>query len=221
MKKKVKIPPVVHIYAFAAIWLLWALFLPLYRLGHFVGLFLLSLTAALLLRRFFPGKTIYVAVPEPPPEPFSSGDPELDGLIREGELALQEIGRLRQGIRDPDVGRKVDQIIEISRKIVGNVMEDPTHFHGVRRFLRYYLPTTLKLLHAYDRLDAQGISGENISGTMGRIEDVLDNLIRAYEKQLDALFAGKAMDIETDIQVMEGLMTREGLSEGDLTNERE
>jgi len=216
MKKERKIPPVAHVYAFAGVWLLWALFLPMHRLVHFIGLLAASVLISLLFRRFFPGKKVYVSVPEPEPEPFSTGDPEVDGLIREGELALSEMARLRQGIADPEVGAKVDRIIEISGRIVGNVMEDPAHFRGVQRFLRYYLPTTLKLLHAYDRMDAQGISGENISGTMGRIEDVLDTLIVAYKKQLDALFAGKAMDIETDIQVMEGFLKREGLADGDF-----
>ena len=214
--REVKIPPVIHIYAFAGVWLLWALFLPMYRLIHFIGLFALSLFAAIVFRRFFPGKVIYVSAPEPEPEPFSTGDAEVDGLIKEGELAISEMTHLRQGIDSAQVGAKVDRIIEISRRIVQNVMEDPAHFQGVRRFLRYYLPTTLKLLHAYDRMDAQGISGENISGTMTRIEDMLDTLIVAYKKQLDALFAGKAMDIETDIQVMEGFLKREGFTDGDF-----
>ena len=216
MKKKVRIRPWVHIYAFAATWVIWAIFLPMHRLIHFIGVFAASVAVALLTCRLFPGMVIEVDVPAPEPEPFTSGDPEVDGLIREGELALAEMTRLRQGIADPQVGAKVDRIIEISGKIVGNVMEDPAHFRGVQRFLRYYLPTTLKLLHAYDRMDAQGITGENITGTMGRIEDVLDTLIVAYKKQLDALFAGKAMDIETDIQVMEGFLKREGLADGDF-----
>ena len=214
--KEVKIPSVIHIYAFAGVWVLWAIFLPMYRLAHFIGLLAVSLLTAILFRRFFPGKTKYVSVPEPEPEPFSTGDPEVDGLIQEGELALSEMARLRQRIQDAQVKAKVDRIIEISRRIVQNVMEDPAHFQGVRRFLRYYLPTTLKLLHAYDRMDAQGIAGENISGTMTRVEDMLDTLITAYKKQLDALFAGKAMDIETDIQVMEGFLKREGLADGDF-----
>lgn len=217
MKKKVKIRPWVHIYAFAAVWVVWAFTLPMFRLFHFIGVFVASIAVAVLLRWFFPGKVIEVDLPVPPPEPFSSGDPEVDALVREGERALAEMTRLRVGIRDLEVAAKVDQIIEVSGKIVRNVMEDPDHFDGVRRFLRYYLPTTIKLLHAYDRMDAQGIEGANITGTMTRIEDMLDTMIEAYKKQLDALFAHKALDIETDIQVMEGFLKREGLTGSDFT----
>ena len=216
MKKQVRIRPWVHIYGFAAVWVAWAFLLPMYRLIHFVALFGASLAVSFVLRRIFKGKVIEMEVPRPAPEPFTSGNEEVDGLVREGELALSEMARLRTGIRDPKIEAKVDEIMEVSGKIVRNVMEDPAHFDGVRRFLRYYLPTTIKLLHAYDRLDAQGISGQNISGTMGRIEDVLDTMAEAYRKQLDALFAKKALDIETDIEVMEGFLKREGLTESDF-----
>ena len=218
IKKKTKIRPWVHIYVFAAVWVLWAFAFPMYQLFHFIGVILVSILAAAATCWVFPGKVIEVEVqvPEPEPVPFTSGDPEVDGLIREGELALAEMTRLRQGIRDKDVGAKVDQIIAVSGKIVRNVMEDPEHFRGVRRFLRYYLPTTIKLLHAYDRMDAQGIRGTNISGTMGKIEDILDTMIGAYQKQLDALFAKKALDIETDIEVMEGFLKREGLTDSEF-----
>jgi len=212
MKKKVKLRPWVHIYAFAATWVIWAFFLPMVQLFHFIGVFVASIVVALVVRKIFPGHVIEVELPAPPPEPFSSGDPEVDALVREGERALEEMGRLRRGIRDRAIEAKVEEIIEISGKIVRNVMEDPAHFQGVRRFLRYYLPTTIKLLHAYDRMDAQGIAGKNISGTMDRIEDMLDTMIAAYKKQLDALFAHKALDIETDIEVMEGFLKREGLT---------
>ena len=213
MKKKVKIRPWIHIYAFALVWVLWAAFLPMLRLYHFAGVIVASLAVAIIVRLIFRGKTIEVDIPEQAPEPFSSGDPEVDALVREGERALEEMGRLRRGIRDKTVEHKVEEIIEISGKIIQNVMEDPTHFQGVRRFLRYYLPTTIKLLHAYDRLDSQGVSGKNISGTMGKIEDTLDTMIVAYKKQLDALFAHKALDIETDIEVMEGILKKEGLKD--------
>ena len=216
IKKKVKIRPWIHIYAFAAVWVIWAIALPMWQLLHFIGALAASLVVLFVVLKIFPGKVIEVDVPAPKPEPFTTGDPEVDALIREGEMALAEMGRLRRGIRDKQVEAKVEEIIEISGKIVRNVMEDPAHFNGVRRFLRYYLPTTIKLLHAYDRMETQGISGKNISGTMEKVEDMLDTMIVAYKKQLDALFAHKALDIETDIEVMEGFLKREGLTDSDF-----
>ena len=82
----------------------------------------------------------------------------------------------------------------------------------IRRFMDYYLPTTLKLLNAYDRMDATGISGDNIDTTKAKVEKMLDTIVRAFDKQLDALFGEEALDISTDITVMENLLAQEGLT---------
>ena len=81
----------------------------------------------------------------------------------------------------------------------------------------YYIPTTLKLLNAYDRMDAAGVSGTNIDGTMGRIEQIMDTVVSAFDRQLDALFGDEALDISTDITVLENLLAQEGLSGDQMT----
>lgn len=44
----------------------------------------------------------------------------------------------------------------------------------------YYLPTTLKLLNAYDRMGAQGVSGENIDATMQRVESMMGTIVTGF-----------------------------------------
>ena len=75
----------------------------------------------------------------------------------------------------------------------------------------YYLPTTLKILNAYDRMSAAGVAGENIDATKAKVERMMDTIVRAYDKQLDALFGEEALDISTDITVLENLLAQEGL----------
>jgi hypothetical protein len=79
--------------------------------------------------------------------------------------------------------------------------------------MNYYLPTTIKLLHAYDRMSSLEVEGENIDRSMKNINEMLDAAIAAYKKQLDSLFANQALDIETDIAVMNSMLDREGLSD--------
>ena len=102
--------------------------------------------------------------------------------------------------------------MEVSDKIIQDAIDDPSDVPQIKKFLDYYLPTTIKLLNTYDRMGAQGIEGENISGTMSSIEEMLDTAIDAYKKLLDSLFANQAMDIETDIDVMNTLLRREGFA---------
>ena len=89
----------------------------------------------------------------------------------------------------------------------------------LRRFLHYYLPTTLKLLNAYDRMDAAGVSGTNIDGAKGKIEQIMGAICQAFDKQLDALYGAEALDISTDIAVLENLLAQEGLGDNVMGGE--
>ena len=110
------------------------------------------------------------------------------------------------------LSHKVKELMEVSDKIVQDAIDDPSDVPQIKKFLDYYLPTTIKLLNAYDRMGAQGIEGGNIGKTMSSINEMLDTAIEAYKKLLDSLFADQAMDIETDIDVMNTLLKREGFS---------
>ena len=109
----------------------------------------------------------------------------------------------------------IDRLEDLSAKIFAQVKADPKKLPQIRKFMDYYLPTTLKLLNAYDRMGAQGVNGENIDNTMQRVESMMSTIVAAFEKQLDMLFGSEAMDISTDITVLENMMKREGLSESD------
>ena len=200
-------------YGTAAVCVLWCLLLPLYKLWHFLLFLAVLLGAYFLFQKLFPGTEKVIDVPEPEPEP--TGDPEVDALTREGRKAVAELQRLRGSIREPSVRSRVDEITALTEKIFADIVEDPKDVPQVKRFAGYYLPTTMKLLNAYDRMSGEG-SGENVSGTLKRIEDILDTTVTAYRKQYDALFANEALDIETDITVLESMLKREGLSGKDF-----
>ena len=133
-------------------------------------------------------------------------------------MAISEMRRLNDAIADEKISAQIDHLEDVTGKIIDHVVEHPQKKSQITRFLNYYLPTTLKLLNAYDRMDAAGISGVNIDGTKGKIETMMDTVVAAFDKQLDALFGDVALDISTDITVMENLLAQEGLS-GGLTAE--
>ncbi|NLL46886.1 MAG: hypothetical protein GX250_08835 [Clostridiales bacterium] len=201
---------VLPIYAAAGMWLIYCLFFPLYALWHFLVVIAATAVVFVIFKKLCPDKIIEVKEPEKP-EPKPELSPEVAAVVAEGKLAMSEMDRLKKSIRNPEVKSKITQIMILSDKIVRNAEVDVTDLPRIKKFLNYYLPTTIKLLNAYDRMDEQGIRGENIGGTIKRIEDMLDTIIAAYEKQLDALFADEALDIETDIEVLDGMLSREGL----------
>lgn len=201
----------VPVYAVAAVWLLWGLFGPLYRLHHFLLAAAVSAAAFLLFKKLCPDRTIVLPDPAPEPEPAGAEDPGIAALIAERDRAIGEMRRLNDSIADPRLSAQIDHLEEITEKIVAHVVERPQKLPQISRFLNYYLPTTLKLLNAYDRMDEAGVAGTNIDGAMGRIESVMDSILAAFDRQLDALFGDIALDITTDITVMEQMLAREGL----------
>ena len=77
----------------------------------------------------------------------------------------------------------------------------------------------MKLLHNYQQMDAQGIEGKNISDAKKQIEETMDTMISAFERQLDSLFSAESMDVSADIAAMQNLMKADGLIENELTGD--
>ncbi len=206
----VKRKSVVPYYAAAGTWALYALLFPLYRVPQF--LLVAAASAAVFFLMNAVCGTVEVTVPDPPKKEETTGNAELDKMIRDGNLAIAEMKRLNESIEDEQISADIDRLEDLSAKIFAQVKADPAKLPQIRKFMDYYLPTTLKLLNAYDRMGAQGVSGENIDNTMQRVESMMGTIVTAFEKQLDMLFGSEAMDISTDITVLENMMKREGLS---------
>jgi 5-bromo-4-chloroindolyl phosphate hydrolysis protein len=217
----IKKRPVAPIYTIAAVWVIYTLVHPLYRVSDYVSVILISAVAFIVAKGIWPTVTYDIPDPVEPPaeekeEPKEETKPEVDpkvaALIQEKDRAISEMRRLNDAISDETISNQIDQLEEVTGKIIDHVVEKPEKLPQIRKFMNYYLPTTLKLLNAYDRMGAAGVSGENIDGTMGKIETMLETVVSAFHKQLDALFQDEAMDISSDITVMENLLAQEGLT---------
>ena len=209
--KKIVHKSAVPIYAAAAVWVLYAAMFPLHRVMHFVLVALASAAVYFVAGIFCPP-----VVEEVAEKPVRTGDEELDQMIAESKLALSELRRLDDAIEDETISAQIRRMEEISGKIFGHVRQNPEKLPQIRRFMNYYLPTAMKILNAYDLMDEQAVAGENVKGTMERVENIMETIVEAFEKQLDALFGAEALDISTDITVLENMLAREGLTEDAL-----
>ena len=209
--KKVK-KSVAPFYGVAATWLGYAFLFRLHRLSDFLIVTGLSIGTFWLLGKIFPGEEIEVEIPEVKKEPETTGNPELDKMIKDGELAISEMRRLNDSIEDEKISADIESLEKSSKAIFAQVKASPEKLPQIRKFMDYYLPTTLKLLNAYDRMSAAGIGGENIDATKQRVETMMTTIVGAFEKQYDALFGADALDISTDISVLETMMAREGFT---------
>ena len=149
---------------------------------------------------------------EPEPEPEPQPEPEKNQHPSQEDEILREIRLINDLIPDPVISAKIDRIEEVTHKILQYQKTHPQRTEQLRTFLNYYLPTTLDILRSYARLDAQGVEGENITAAKQRIEGMMDKVVEGFEKQLDKLFSSDAMDIAADVQVLENMLKKDGLS---------
>ena len=212
----VKKRSVLPVYFVGGTWLAWALFAPLYRPSHYIMAALASLVA---YDRGCEVEGAAWAAPQEPPRPAtpreeppkSTGNPEIDALLAERGRAVGEMRRLNDSIEDAKISAQISHLESTTGKIIDTVAANPGKLPQIRKFMNYYLPTTLKLLNAYDRMDSTGVSGANIDGTKGKIEDMLDTICTAFTRQLDDLYGEEALDVSAEIKVMEQMLAQEGL----------
>ena len=218
----VKKRSVLPVYFVGLTWLLWSVFAPLYRPTHYIMAALASAIAYYVGKMIFPDRGYEIqdgvqsqpsaqAAPREEDKSKSTGNPEIDALLDERGKAVSEMRRLNDSIKDAKISAQITHLEVTTGKIIDAVVEKPSKLPQIRRFMNYYLPTTLKLLNAYDRMDSTGVSGANIDGTKSKIEDMLDSVCVVFSRQLDALYGEEALDISADIKVMEQMLQQEGI----------
>lgn len=225
--KKVSVIP---IYLVGLVWLMYAIVFPLHAPAHYILCAGISLLAFIIGKAIFPDKVYQTREDKEATaqeeekkaqQAKASKDPQVAALEKERDRAISEMRRLNDAIQDEKISAQIDHLEEVTGKILDQVIQQPKKQPQIRRFLNYYLPTTLKLLNAYDRMDAVGVSGSNIDTTKEKVEKMLDTVCRAFDKQLDALFGEEALDISTDITVMENLLAQEGLTGMTMEEEKD
>ena len=209
--REVKRKSAMPVYIAAAVFAVYALIFPMYTLTHLLFAALVTAAAWLIADSLIKPVTEYVSEPETEPEPEISHGETVDAILKEAKRARSEMQRLSDSIGDPEVAERIARLSELSDRIAADAVDDPGDIRQIQRFQSYFLPSTIGLLNAYDRMSAQGVEGENISSAKERIREMLDSELSAFARQLDALYANDALSVEAEIRVMQQLLEREGL----------
>ena len=149
-------------------------------------------------------------------QPQQTPEPAVPPQASEGYAGtLRQIRELNDRIADEALSAKIDRIEQVSGRIFKAIEDTPAKKNAAGTFLNYYLPTTLKLLENYAAFEEAGVSGENLSQAKSRIEATMDSIVAGFEHQLDELYRTDAMDIDSDIRVMETMLRRDTSSAAD------
>lgn len=146
-------------------------------------------------------------------KPQPKQDTRVADILARGNAFISEIRRCNDAIPGEAVSAKIDRTEQVVRQIFLRAEAHPEVVDDLKKLMDYYLPMTVKLLNAYADMDAQTVQGETIAASKKEIEDTLDTLNLAFEKLLDDLFKDTAIDVSSDISVLQTLLAQEGLTE--------
>ena len=148
-------------------------------------------------------------------------DPQVQDVLDRGKAFLAQIRKCNDDIPGEEISAKISRIELLIQRIFDRAENCPGIIPDLKKLMEYYLPMTVKLLNAYADMDAQPILGETIENAKREIEATLDTLNIAYEKLLDDLFEDTALDVSSDISVLNTLLAQAGLAEDELLKRKE
>lgn len=198
--------PVLPIYLAALVWPVGALLLPAYRLSNLLIIVGLSLAAYGLGTKFCPTRVIRKQVP------YATGSEDVDAMLSGISANLDKIHALNDAIPDPELSAAMTRMEKAGRSIAAAVEQAPDKARSIDRFARYYLPEVIKLMTTYANMEKNGVKGGNADQILNELRRNAATTAKAFENQLDALYSAEAMDISTDIEVLDGILKSQNLT---------
>lgn len=203
-EKRVK--PVLPYYLAAAAMLVASLVLHPYTLSRLLLVAGITLFAYVIGDRFCPTRVVRTLIP------YATGSEDVDALLADIAAKLDELHSLNDAIPDEELSAQIDRMEKAGRSIVTVVEGAPDKAKQVDRFARYYLPESNKIMAAYASLVKGGVKGENAKQILGDVRKNAGTMATAFENQLDSLYSAEALDISTDIDVLDGILKSQNLA---------
>lgn len=187
------------------VWLVGALALPIYQLWALAVVAVLSVVGFVAARRVCPDVVTRKEVP------FMTGKEDADQMLALIDQKRKELHELNVRIEDAPLSAAMDRMEKACLGILNEVEQHPEKAAQVRRFANYYLQDAVKILTLYAELEEKGVQGENAAGVRAEVAQNAQTIATAFENQLDSLFARDALDISTDLEVLNGMLKGQGL----------
>jgi len=207
------------IIAFGAVYALFSVIFHPHTLGGYILAFVLSLLFGAVVKVM--GEGLDLSVQQKPPESIKNittdtGNPEVDALLTKGREMITELHLESKLIEEPSLSAKLTQLENQTAEVFRAVYDKPSKAGQIRKFMDYYLPTTLKLVKGYRLLGERNTAGQDSQQARSRINEGLGVVLQGCQKMLDNLYRDDVLDLTTDIDVLEQMLKRDGLTESEL-----
>lgn len=198
-------------YIVAGLWLVGSLLFRFYSLPTLLIFGAVTIVVYFVCKRVFPPKT--TVVKEISTEQAKSGIRDVDTVLENGYKSIKRLRELNDLIPHERLSYLLDRLEILSGQIFHHIADNPDKVAQIRRFVNYYLPSTIKMMETWLDMSTKGIQADNIKGSMERIENVMETMVKVYEQQLDTLYFHTALDVSAEIDVLEKMFAQEGIKE--------
>lgn len=227
-RQEIRKKPVLPLWLAALAWPVGALVFPVYTLWGLAATAALSVVVYFAAARLCPVRIVTREVP------YATGSEDVDAMLAGIEKNLDALHALNDAIPDAKLSAEMDRMERAGRGILQAVEANPDKAGQIDRFARYYLPEVIKILAMYARIEKEfadigfedknkrapfdtvvqgGIEGKNSQKILSEVRANAATMATAFENQLDSLYSAEAMDISTDIQVLDTILKSQNLAD--------
>ncbi len=136
---------------------------------------------------------------------------QYEEILQTGIQKLNILKTYIDKVKTKEVKEKINEINVIVGKIISDIKKDPKDVKPAKQFLNYYLDTTILILNRYIDISSQDMKSKKINETLVKVENLLDTIKVAFEKQLEKLYSDDLLNLDAEIKVLEQTFKVEGL----------
>lgn len=206
-RQEIRKKPVLPLWLAALAWPVGALVFPVYTLWGLAATAALSVVVYFVAARLCPVRIVTREIP------YATGSEDVDAMLAGIEKNLDALHALNDAIPDAKLSAEMDRMERAGRGILQAIEANPDKAGQIDRFARYYLPEVVKIMAAYARMEQGGIKGDNADQIQSEVRANAATMATAFENQLDSLYSAEAMDISTDIQVLDTILKSQNLAD--------
>ena len=206
-RQEIRKKPVLPLWLAALAWPVGALVFPVYTLWGLAATAALSVVVYFVAARLCPVRIVTREVP------YATGSEDVDAMLAGIEKNLDALHALNDAIPDAKLSAEMDRMERAGRGLLQAIEANPDKAGQIDRFARYYLPEVVKIMAAYARMEQGGIKGDNADQIQSEVRSNAATMATAFENQLDSLYSAEAMDISTDIQVLDTILKSQNLAD--------
>ena len=116
-------------------------------------------------------------------------------------------------IKDFDFKQDVIKLKDLLVSINNQIQNENSDVNGLNKFVDYYTPTAINLVKNYIQFENEKNDILSVEKSKNDIKNAIQNINKAFSKLLTDLYSDDILNINSEIEVMNTLLSQDGLIE--------